>query len=210
MEWWGDRYIFQNNGIDKRLLLPFDPYTQKVSFTKNETSNCDQYCYLIFGIDANDNDNMNSNLKANNENEDYFIPYNPYLKYNEENEKDIKYVDFQNKEYITNYLHLSKSGYYQYHIYDFFGNENMTKVVIDFDSDSFELIVGFNTLNFSDPEHTRVIVDKNSSSTIFEMNKEEILNIYIKETNMDNYSIAGDLFLYYKISQKQIWIVYYI
>ena len=59
---------------------------------------------------------MNSNLKANNENEDYFIPYNPYLKYNEENEKDIKHVDLQNKEYITNYLHLSKSDYYQYHI----------------------------------------------------------------------------------------------
>ena len=145
---------------------------------------------------------MNSNLKANNGNEDYFIPYNPYLKYNEENEKDIKYVDLQNKEYITNYLHLSKSDYYQYHIYDFFGNENMTKVVIDFDSDSFELIVGFNTLHFSHPEHTRVIVDKISSSTKFEMRKEEILNIYVKETNMDKYSIADDLFLYYKISKK--------
>ena len=197
---WGDRYIVPNNKIDQRLLLPFDPYTQKVTFTKNETSNCDKFCYLIFGIDANDNDNMNIDLKANNDN--YFIPYNLYLKYYDESENDIKYVDLQNNEYITNYLHLNKSDYYQYHIYDFFGNENMTKVVIDFDSDNCELIIGFNTDNFSDPDHTKVIVDKNPASTIFEISKEEILEIYVKETNMDKYSIADDLFLYYKIRQK--------
>ena len=194
---WGDRFIVPNNDIDKRLFLPFDPYTQKVIFTKSETNNCDKYCYLIFGVDANDNLNIDS--KDNQYN--YFVPYNLYLKYSDENEKDIKIVDLQNNEYITNYL---KNGddYYQYHIYDFFNNQNINKVIIDFDSENCELIIGFNTDDFSDSYHIMNFEDKKSSSTRIELSKQEILKYYVNETEIDYYSTSDDLFLYFQIKKK--------
>ena len=193
---WGDRYITPNNKIDQRLLLPFNPYTQKVYFSKKETNNCDKYCYLLFGIDANDN----LNLDSEDNKDSYFIPYNLYFKYFDENENNIKFIDLQNNEYITNYLNLNKDDYYYYHIYDFFINENITKVIIDFDSENCELLIGFNTNNFSDPEHTKILTDKNSSSTKFEISKEEIIKYYDNETDKDEYSY--DLYLYLKIYKK--------
>ena len=196
---WGDRYIVPNTEIDQRLLLPFDPYTQKVTFTKEETNNCDKYCYLLFGVDANDNLNLDSGNK-----EEYFIPYNLYLKYFDESEdkNEVKWVDLQNNEYISNYLRINRNDYYQYHIYDFFNNENIDKIIIDFDSENCELIIGFNTDNFSDYEHTKTLIDKNSLSTRFELTKEEIIKYYIKDEVVDEYSTTEDLYLYFKIKKK--------
>ena len=196
---WGDRYIVPNNDIDKRLLLPFDSYTQKVVFTKDETNNCDKYCYLLFGVDANDNLNLDSG-----KNERYFIPYNLYLKYFDENEdkNEVKWIDLQNNEYITNYLKMNRDDYYQYHIYDFFNNENIDKVIIDFDSNNCDLVVGFNTDNFTDYEHIKILTDKNSLSTKFELSKEEIKKYYINDTEEDEYSLNEDLYLYFQIKQK--------
>ena len=196
---WGDRYIIPNNIIDQRLLLPYDPNTQKVIFTKSETNNCDKYCYLIFGVDANDNSNLNNKVNK----EDYFVPYNLYLKYTDHNETEIKFIDLQNNEYITNYLKTDKNDYYQYHIFDFFNNENINKVILDFDSENCELKIGFNNDNFSDPNHTISFTDKNSFSTKLELTKEEIGKYYIKDIESDYYSYSDDLYLYFEIKKKE-------
>ena len=195
---WGDRYIIPNNIIDQRLLLPYDPNTQKVVFTKSETINCDKYCYLIFGIDAN----VNSNLNQKDNKDDYYVPYNLYLKYADQNETEIKFIDLQNNEYITNYLKMDKNDYYQYHILDFFNNEKVNKVIFDFDSENCELKIGFNNDNFSDPKHTISFSDKNSFSTRLELTKDEIDKYYIKDTEIDLYSYSDDLFLYFEIKKK--------
>ena len=195
---WGDRYIIPNNIIDKRLLLPYDPNTQKVSFTKAETNNCDKYCYLIFGVDANDN----SNLKKKDNKNDYFVPYNLYLKYTDQNETETKFIDLQNNEYITNYLKTDKNDYYQYHIFDFFNNDNINKVIFDFESENCELKIGFNNDNFSDPNHT-ISFNKNSLSTKLELTKKEIDKYYIKDTEIDYYSYSDDLYLYFEVKKKK-------
>ena len=194
---WGDRFIIPNDEIDQRLLLPYDQITQKVIFSKKETTNCDKYCYLIFGINATDSDYI-----FDSDNNDYFVPYNLYLRYTDEGETDNQFIDLQNNEYITNYLNLDKNDYYQYHIYDFFNNDNIEKVVLDFDSENCELIVGFNTKNFSDLEHIKIISDKDSYSTQFEISKEEISKYYFKKSDFDEYSVSDDLNLYFKINKK--------
>ena len=196
---WGDRFIIPNNDIYQDLLLPYDPFRQKVFFTKNETNNCDKYCYLLFGVDGSDNINLNT--KDNKD--DYFVPYNLYLKYKDENETDRKFVDLQNNEYITNYLNLNKNDYYQYHIYNFFNNENMSKVVFDFDSENCELIIGFNTKNFSDDNHTKSFSDENTDSSRFEISKDEIIDYYFKDEDEEDYDeYREDLNLYFKIKKK--------
>ena len=194
---WGDRFIIPNNEIDQRLLLPYNPYTQKVKFTKKETDNCNKYCYLIFGVNATD-----SNYNEDSENDDYFVPYNLYMKYTDEGETDLQFIDLQNNEYITNYLNLDKNDYYFYQIYDFFNNENINKVILDFDSENCELTIGFNTDDFSDSSHTKVLSDKDSSSTQFILTKDEILKYYVEDQDKDKYSITDDLYLYFKISKK--------
>ena len=193
---WEDRFILPNSNIDQRLLLPFDPYIQKVKFTKKETNNCQNYCYLFFGIDADDN------LNTEDTEEDYFIPYNLYLKYFDENETDIKFIDLQNNEYISNYLNLGKNDYYKYHIYDFFSNVNITKVIFDFDSQNCDLMIGFNTGNFSDNNHTKSFSNKDPTLTRFEITKSEISKYYKLDEEREDYSTNEDLNLYIKIGPK--------
>ena len=196
---WGDRFIVPNNEIDQNLLLPFDPLKGKIFFTKKETNNCDKYCYLLFGVDCNDYLNLDAKINENN----YFVPYNLYFKYNDENETDIKYIDLQNNEYITNYLNLNKEDYYYYHIYDFFINDKLSKVILDFDSENCELIIGFNTTNFSDPKHVKSFSNENPYSTRFEIDKDELQKYYYTEEEGDkDYYYDDDLKLYLKIQKK--------
>lgn len=131
-------------------LLNFLFYEQKIIFKKNDTQFCGSYCYLIFGVKSN----------ANNQNNELFSEYNIYY--------IDDYVEIPEGRYIFNTL-SRKNDLYKYYI-----NPNMEFIFIEYKSTKCSLQFSFdkkifkaNDTYFGDGKNIILQIPKNNNTILF-------------------------------------------
>ena len=131
-------------------LLKFLFYEQKIIFKENDTEKCGSYCYLIFGVKSN----------ANNQDNELFSEYNIYY--------IDDYVEIPEGRYIFNTL-SKKNDFYKYYI-----NPNIEFIYIEFKSTKCALQYSFDKKFFKanntytgDGKNLIIQIPKNNNTILF-------------------------------------------
>ena len=172
------------------IILPSDKPTdsfnyleQKFFFNESNTKDCDEYCYLIFGITPSKMIEDETNDK-NPKDENYFSEYSLVLKYLNKNEKISNFIDLINDEFIIGNIDDNENDFYQF---NFPNNQNINNLIIDYQSENCEIILCFNSDNFFNHDCCRTFKG-NEENLIFKIKKEEIISYYNYNYN-DTYYI---------------------
>ena len=168
-------------GWNNRFILPkkensnifYDSYEQKLSFDKNITKNCKYYCYLIFGVEGDEENGINMGG----------VSYSLYLRYfNNKEEDEINFVNMQDDVFIIGSVTNTQNDYYKYKI-----QTNITKLLIYFRSDFCKLTYVFNPEKINNANNYTVY-ESQGQNTIITITREEILRYYEKNST-DNFTI---------------------
>ena len=152
-------------------LLNFLFYEQKIIFKKNDTKFCGSYCYLIFGVKPN----------TDNQNNELFSEYNIYY--------IDDYVEIPEGRYIFNTL-SKKNDLYKYYI-----NTNMEFIYIEFKSTKCILQFSFNNKIFK-ANNTYIGDGKN---LIIQIPKNNNTILFIKIGKIGNDISDDDINLFYRL-----------
>ena len=168
---WNNRIKLPNE--KSKDLLEFNYYEQKLDFDERHTEKCKKNCYLLIGVQQRQIINRN-NIESNN----FFSEFSLFLRYFNNNETDINYIDIQNDEYIVNNIDIKKNrfDYFEFH---FPNQKDINTLIIEYKSENCRMTISFDSKNFDDKDNTRTF-HRNINSQMFKIKKSDFISKYKK------------------------------
>jgi len=147
---WNNRFVLPTKNTDKNKLLPYDFENQKLIIEKEHTNYCNNYCYLLIGVNIFE-ENIDIDITKN-----YIYGFNSYLRLYNTNDDSIdeknKFIKLIDNEYISNYVIDEESDYFAYEL-----TGNNPRLKINFECDNCILNIAFNDTDFNSPNAIKVI-----------------------------------------------------
>ena len=156
-------------------LLKFLFYEQKIIFGETDTQKCGSYCYLIFGVKIN----------SNNQNNELFSEYNIYY--------IDDYVEIPEGLYIFNTL-SKKNDLYKYYI-----NPNMDNIHIEFKSTKCILQFSFDKKIFKDSNTYK----GDGKNLIIQIKTNNNNILFFKIGKIESEKVDDNMNLFYRLKVKE-------